>query len=125
MNPINHATLEQAKRMEELGYPQDKTDCVWRQKYRESNEYVLIARNSRAFEFGLKRKYKWYAVPNAQEIELDSGYIFINNEQDLIMRDGKSFGESHYAQARADAYIWEKENLSHNPIGEENGKIKV
>jgi hypothetical protein len=117
MNTNNYATLEQAKRMKELGYPQDTTDCVWSKVdttaiISTDNKYELIERSVLLSKIVLGHRVKWYAAPNAQEIELD-----IQNAGSLyfvgIPESGKwnqiDFGKIHHAQTRASAYIWQKE----------------
>jgi hypothetical protein len=123
MNPINYATLEQSKRMKELGYPQDKTDCVWIKIFIGEPHWILVPRmgcNLIKSEYFMESNdgdydqiLEWHSAPNAQEIELDiqcAGVLyFVGNAH-----SGKwcpiYFGKIHHAQTRADAWIWEMEN---------------
>ena len=110
MNPINYATLEQSKRMKELGYPQDKTDCVWVKFVPLKEEFRLIQRFDSITKNTTTSIVEWFAAPNAQEIELElrraGEMIFVG-----LGKTGNyhSIGlhSLHHAQARA--AIWEKE----------------
>jgi hypothetical protein len=110
MNPNNYATLEQAKKMKELGFPQDKTDCVWMKLIGSLNDFILLSTGSPNFHINAE----WYAAPNAQEIEFNTSSIFTDcngymfKMKESFIENG-SFGKSHHAQARASAWIWEKE----------------
>jgi hypothetical protein len=116
MNTNNYSSLEQSKTMKELGYPQDKTDCVWIRNY---EKWILLPRDGEATVLIKQGSSPWFAAPNAQEIELDwdkpdslsiynasnSGWLTLRKTQ-----PSKTFGRIHHAQARADAWIWEREN---------------
>ena len=123
MNLSNYATLDQAKKMKELGYPQDKTDCVW---IRNGNNWGLISRELLYDKNNPEKGFipvgilhaqtccvdEWYAAPNAQEIELQKQYMMdcsgVFRLNSVLNR--RFFGQTHHAQARADAKIWELEN---------------
>jgi len=116
MNRNNYVTLGQAQKIKELGYPQDKTDCVWTSNM-HGEEWELQTRE-KAFLYAFNSARQWYAAPNAQEIELRSlkCYATYPNDGDLVYQinantdERKTFGKLNYAQARADAWIWEREN---------------
>jgi hypothetical protein len=108
MNPNNYATLEQAKKMKGLGYPQMNTDCIWI-KSMINGEIDLWQADYCTHELN---RTEWYAAPNASEIELK---LSINNEcLHAERKDGCDMfmdeNEAHHAQVRASAWIWEKEN---------------
>jgi hypothetical protein len=121
MKEINHATKPQSEQMKELGFPQDGTDCVWVLLPAVSKNYppswCLVTR------YDLETTYKeivieWYAAPNAQEIELPKlqfdvdeyeFYICANHERKVV-GDIDSLCRIINAQARAAAFIWEREN---------------
>jgi hypothetical protein len=109
MNLINYATLEQSKRMKELGYPQDKTDCVWFTIGERDGDLILGLRDYLDFsEFAQSPITEWYAAPNAQEIELQAGYLGRFHPSDFWKIINVE--NCHCAQARASAWIWEREN---------------
>ena len=116
MDPINYATLEQSKRMKELSYLQDKTDCVWI-CFEGSATYQLEPRDKFTPDtYRRSSAAKWYAAPNAQEIELSviSNIHFTDLKTLELVTFGttlKDFGESHHAQTRANTFIWKKENI--------------
>jgi hypothetical protein len=126
MNPNNYVTLEQAKKMKELGYPQDNTDCIWTIRMGIPVLYARVELNWRdgnnkpAIDDGhgdpIAWFDEWYAAPNAQEIELDDtkfggkgDLIIIEHVPNSHTSKEKDFGQSHHAQTRADAWIWERE----------------
>jgi hypothetical protein len=113
MNPINYATLKQAKKMKELSYPQDKTDFIWLYLGRStkhnssfSADYTLVQRCQVSFN-----EAEWYAAPNAQEIELDFSDNEVGGER-FHPANKMTIDNAHCAQDRADAWIWEKEKTS-------------
>jgi len=123
MNPNNYATLEQSKRMKELGYPQTETDCVWATLGRKRNQFIIYTREELNWRDGVPALddgdgdpsvffTEWYAAPNASEIELNTENIhLIYDGTFCIKNDITVFGKIHHAQARCDAWI-EKENKS-------------
>jgi hypothetical protein len=123
MNTNNYATLDQAKKLKELGFPQTETDCVWIHQL-EIQEWALVTRESclrldgdgNIIDYtdgeGLCNVDEWYAAPSSQEIIL-SERIEIDIDSILRPFDNSaliSFGHYLEAQARSAAYIWEKEN---------------
>jgi hypothetical protein len=97
MNRSNYVTLEQAKRMRELGYPQDETDYVWIVGIEKGLSIWLLSSRENA----CLSSHIWYAAPNAQEIELKERTLMYHVELILL--------HMNHAQARANAWIWEKE----------------
>jgi hypothetical protein len=121
MNPLNYATLEQSKRLKELGYPQDNTDCVWLKI--NDKDWELLPRGGELSGIEMNDILancpddEWYAAPNAQEIELSNfngGFAAKDNSDTFYLSsqhyENYSFGQIHHAQARADAKIWELAN---------------
>ncbi len=126
MNPNNYVTLEQAKKMKELGYPQDNTDARWAYvSIGAKLTWILVSKDicSNSGQFLLWEKMEldgdgianWYAAPNAQEIDLDltkfggGDLVIIEHVPNSHTPKTIEFGLSHHAQARADAWIWERE----------------
>ncbi len=121
MNLNNYVTLEQAKKMKELGFEQDKTDCVWISFYNSQpdfegwNNLHLETRERLEEIIRITDKVEWYAAPNAQEIELEYNMPTNLYEDGRLtstvnIRGNEVFrGQVVEAQARADAWIWERE----------------
>ena len=123
----NYATLEQVKKMKELGYPQEKTDCIWAVRM---GVHILYTRDELNWRDGVPVIEDddgdpivwfedWWAAPNAQEIELsifNGGFRCLPHQDMFYLSCSEyknfSFGQVHHAQARADAWIWEKKDTN-------------
>ena len=119
MNPVNYVTLEQAKEMKELGYPQGNelsnvgTDCIWIgfPKWVDDKpeiEWQLRCRDDFADVAEPQDVYEWFAAPNAQEIELHFRDGFeIGTATGILFGKGLyRFGYVTEAQAQARANAW-------------------
>jgi hypothetical protein len=64
MNPNNYVTFRQAKRMKELGFPQDKTDFIWIKSVIDGNFHLSASHGCTPIE----HRTEWYAAPNIGEL---------------------------------------------------------
>ena len=70
MNPNNYCTLEQAKKLKELHFSQDGTDCVWVYWASGGFKSIQLRDNLKIEEDRVWFQgswIKWCAAPNAQE----------------------------------------------------------
>jgi hypothetical protein len=124
MNPNNYTTLEQSKRLKELGIQQEVSDCVW---IKIAGKWLPEPVPRKDCSIDMIRYYtieaedeviayivdKWYAAFNLQEIFVSGDNFNIINIQGYFYirtRDMVLIGRADEAQAMADAKIWELEN---------------
>jgi hypothetical protein len=122
MNPNNYTTLEQSKKLKELGVQQEISEGVhikilgdWQLHSRDffddfdDNTFIIDATEYH----DVCRYTEWYAAFNLQEIFVSGDNFNIINIQGYFYirtRDMVLIGRADEAQSMADAKIWELEN---------------
>jgi hypothetical protein len=118
MNPIYYTTLEQSKRLKELGVHQYQTEARW-VKFGDNDWRLMptVIFDESDYNATDKGEPQWYAAFIAQEIVIHielvgNGFQIFAEDKLVYVKNGRviEFGNYMNAQARADVKIWELEN---------------
>ena len=104
-------SVDTCTKMKELGYPQNNTIFAWGRVWigYEWSDWAITMFPSDVHD---RRQCERIAAPTAQEIDIDWDRFFVHDTDGTLTSLSSAenqirFGPVHYAEARAQAWLWQ------------------